>query len=277
MTLFNYLKSMKVHPTGFLKLCVDVRVNPFQAVLNLTILAITALSIACSGNAASSSSGSMTAVQNTFEGEITSKTYLLDNGIMRATYKGNLSRTETEATISLLKSTQKYKTIEITDYSTMTSTTLDPQEKSYTVMNYGEVAKRVANQSSSPVVSPNITSTGQTETIAGRVCRHWIARVMGMEIDSCMAQGLNIPIGRGKEAALDLKSLMKSSEVNPEFAKFIEGGAFPLKTSVKNDHGQWEKLTEVVSIEQKAVDDSIFTVPADYTKKKAPVIPDLKR
>jgi Domain of unknown function (DUF4412) len=273
MTLFNCLKSMKAHQKGLLKLCIDVRSRHFQPVLYLTILAITALSIACSGNAASSSS--ITAVQNTFEGEITSKSYILGEGTMRAAYKGNLSRTETETTFRVLETTYKSKDIDITDFSAMTTTTLDPQEKTYTVLNYGEAAKKLVNQSSSPVVSPNITSTGQTETIAGRTCRHWITSVMDMEFDICLAQGLNIPIGRGKNA-IDLKSLMKTSNINPEFAKFIEGGVFPLKSSIKEGNGQWKTLLEVVSIEEKAVDDSLFIVPADYKKKESPVIPNLK-
>ncbi|HEY8459405.1 MAG TPA: DUF4412 domain-containing protein, partial [Blastocatellia bacterium] len=55
-------------------------------------------------------------------------------------------------------------------------------------------------------------------------------------------------------------------DANPEFAKFIEGGAFPLKMAVIKN-GQPRVIMEVTRIERKPLDDSLFTVPPDYRKE----------
>jgi hypothetical protein len=89
-----------------------------------------------------------------------------------------------------------------------------------------------------------------------------------------MAKGLGY-YGGGAGGVLDklkdpaLREKAKAQlDANPEFAKFVEGGAFPLKiTAVEN--GQSKTLMEVTSIERKSLDDSLFTVPADYKKAEA--------
>jgi hypothetical protein len=55
-------------------------------------------------------------------------------------------------------------------------------------------------------------------------------------------------------------------DANPEFAKFVEGGAFPLKMS-RIENGQSRVVMEVTRIERKSLDDSLFTVPAGYQKE----------
>jgi hypothetical protein len=101
-----------------------------------------------------------------------------------------------------------------------------------------------------------------------------------------MAKGLGYFGGGGSGGILDkLKNLAMREKVkaqldaNPELAKFVEGGAFPLKmASIEN--GQSKTIMEVTGVERKSLDDSLFTVPADYKKTEIPGmsgIPGIKR
>jgi hypothetical protein len=72
-----------------------------------------------------------------------------------------------------------------------------------------------------------------------------------------------------------LKALTNTQlQANREFSEFAEGGAYPLKTAVI-ENGQWKTIMEVSNIERKSLDDSIFTVPADYKKTELPEIPGM--
>jgi hypothetical protein len=50
---------------------------------------------------------------------------------------------------------------------------------------------------------------------------------------------------------------------NPEWVRFLEGGAFPLKMAV-TEGGKTTMSAEVTSIERRNLEDSLFTAPADY-------------
>jgi len=113
-----------------------------------------------------------------------------------------------------------------------------------------------------------VTSTGETETIAGFTCRHWLIG----DKDVCVAKGLGYFGEGGSGGFLDrvqnpaMREKYKAQlDANPEFAKFAEGGAFPLKITVI-ENGQPRVIMEVTRIERKSLDDSLFTVPADYKK-----------
>jgi len=127
-----------------------------------------------------------------------------------------------------------------------------------------------------------VTSTGKTETIAGITCQHWLIGDK-QDTDVCMAKGMGYFGGGGSGGILDkLKNLAMREkikaqlEANPEFAKFVEGGAFPLKMA-QIENGQSKTIMEVTGVERKSLDDSLFTVPADYKKMEIPGMPTGKR
>ena len=169
------------------------------------------------------------------------------------------------------------------DLSTGTQTMLMPQTKTYIDMNLaemaGKMAKEVGKDSSGDF--PKVTSTGKTETIAGFTCQHWL---VGDEqnMDICMAKGLGYFGGGGQSGGIfdQLKNLALGEKIksqiaaNPEFAKFVEGGAFPLKMA-QVENGQSKTIMEVTSVERKPLDDSLFTVPADYKKMEIPGLPGI--
>jgi hypothetical protein len=166
------------------------------------------------------------------------------------------------------------------DVSSGTQTMLIPQTKTYMTMNWGEEGglKEMAGKDAEdqPLKA---TSTGKTETIAGYSCEHWL---MGerQDTDVCLAKGLGFFGGGGQSGGVfdKLKNLamgekMKAQlDANPEFAKFVEGGAFPLKIS-QIENGQSKTVMEVTSVERKPLEDSLFTVPPDYKKMEIPGMP----
>jgi uncharacterized protein DUF4412 len=240
-----------------------------RPVIILTLLVIATLGLACKGTLSGA---------KTFEGEITSKMYMGDShSEIRTAIKGSRTRTESEITLpqmSLGGSNQSFttKSVVIMDLSSMTMTMLDPQAKTYMSINAGEkVAEMPKDAASIPV--PKVTSTGKTETIAGYTCKHWM---FDDKMDMCMAQGLGNFSDGASGGVLDRLKAMTNTQLqaNREFAEFAEGGAYPLKTAVL-ENGQWKTIMEVSNIERKSLDDSLFTVPADYKKTELPEIPGM--
>lgn len=248
-----------------------------QAVLFLALLLIAAFGAACGGakpnsttDSASSASGASGGVA--FEGEIMAKMFTDDPPAdLRYAIKGNRIRVETRL--------GPQSGIMLMDLYSTTQTMLFPQTKTYMALNWGETAEKMANEAGkdSQIDFPKVTSAGKTETIAGITCQHWL---IGDEqdMDVCLAKGLGY-FGGGSGGILDkLKNLAQREkikaqlEANPEFAKFVEGGAFPLKIA-EIENGRSKTIMEVTGVERKSLDESIFSVPADYKKMETPVIP----
>jgi Domain of unknown function (DUF4412) len=163
--------------------------------------------------------------------------------------------------------------IVLMDSSSSTTTTLFPQSRSYVTMNWVEMAEEMAQDAGadSSIVFPKVVSTSETETISGFTCKHWLIGD-NQDLDVCMAKGLGY-YGGGSGGILDklrdpaLREKAKAQlDANPEFAKFVEGGAFPLKMAVI-ENGRPRVIMEVTRIERKSLDDSLFAVPADYRKE----------
>jgi hypothetical protein len=96
------------------------------------------------------------------------------------------------------------------------------------------------------------------------------------KMDMCMAQGLGNFSDGASGGVLDRLKAKTNTQLqsNHEFAEFVEGGAYPLKTAVL-ENGQWKTIMEVSKIERKSLDDSLFTPPADYKKTELPEIPGM--
>ena len=239
------------------------RLNSFnyssRAVLLPALLLTAAFYAACSGGNSSAPGGA-------FEGEIVFTSFqgaqTMEN---RHSIKGTRSRIE-----PLSSQDGEQTSIVLMDFSSGMATTLSPQTKSYATLNWIELAEEMAKESEEDSSGdfPKVTSTGETETIAGFTCRHWLIG----DKDVCMAKGLGYFVEGGSGGFLDrlqspaLREKYKAQlDGNPEFAKFAEVGAFPLKIAVI-ENGQPRVIMEVTRIERKSLDDSLFTVPADYKK-----------
>jgi hypothetical protein len=171
--------------------------------------------------------------------------------------------------------------VTLMDLSANAQTMLFPQTKTYTTVDWGEMTEEAADETGkdSSIDFPKVTSAGKTETIAGVTCQHWL---IGDKMDMCLAQGLGY-FGGGSGGILDkvknpaLREKFKAQlDANPEFAKFAEAGAFPLKIA-NIENGQAKTIMEVTSVERKSLDDSLFTVPAGYKKTEIPGIPGIRR
>lgn len=223
---------------------------------------------------------------NSFEGTITAKMFAGNQPKqagqaidLKYAIKGARTRVETQ-----LAQGGTAIGIVLMDLSSGTQTMLVPQTKTYMTMNwkedgqFKEMVERMAKEAGQGGAGDlsKVTTNGKTETIAGHSCQHWL---MGdkQQTDVCLAKGLGYFGGGGQSGGIfdNLKSLGLGEKVkaqldaNPEFAKFVEGGAFPLKIA-QVENGQSKTIMEVTSIERKALDDELFAVPADYKKMEIP-------
>lgn len=229
---------------------------------------------------ASSSSGS-----GNFEGAITAKLFAGAQPMeLKYAIKGTRSRIETQLAQGSLATG-----VMLLDWSSGSQFMLIPQTKTYMSVNLAgadnkaqELADSLSKElGQAPSNSFKATATGKSETIAGHTCQHWL---MGdkQDTDVCLANGLGF-FGGGQSGSIfeKLKTLGLGDKAkaqlaaNPEFAKFVEGGAFPLKIS-QLENGQSKTILEVTSVERKPLDDSLFSVPADYKKMDIPGMPGTK-
>jgi hypothetical protein len=268
-----------------------------QIILFLALLLVSAFGAACgaakqnsasdsapaSSASSSSSSSASGAGGGVFEGEITAKLFT-DAQPMEIRYatKGSRMRVETQ-----LSQGSAQKGVALMDSSAGTMTMLIPQNKTYMTMNWGKMAGEMmakGGEKDSTDDFPKVTSTGKTETVAGFTCQYWL---FGDKQDTevCIAKGLGYFAGAGGDSSgildklknLALRDKIKAQlDANPEFAKFVEGGAFPLKIA-QIENGQSKTIMEVTSVERKSLDDSLFTAPADYKKMEIPGMPAGKR
>jgi Domain of unknown function (DUF4412) len=209
-----------------------------------------------------------------FEGVVTAKEFTPDRTLeLRCAIKGARARIETH-----LSQGGEQTSVELRDMSSGAATFLTPWDKAYFIGRWRPVASGMTENTERDTATdlPKVTSTGETETIAGVTCEHWLftdKRYNLYNVDMCLAQGMGyFDFGSQFSEVLDVFKNLAAREkargrlnVIPEFAKFIEGGAFPLKVAPINN-GRPETFIEVTGIEQKPLDDSLFTVPAGYKK-----------
>ena len=266
-----------------------------RTIFLLSLLFLAALVSACSSspkNAGSdSSSPASTAPASSsgsgnFEGAITAKMFTGPQPIeIKYAIKGTRFRIETQ-----LSQGGTQTGVVLMDSSSGSQTMLMPQTKTYMSLDlnkggqFGQMVEKMAEKAGQETGDlSKITSTGETETIAGHACQHW--RIGDkQQTDVCLAQGLGFFGGGGQSGGIfeQLKNLAMGDKVkaqlnaNPEFARFVEGGAFPLKIS-QVENGQSKTVMEVTSVERKSLDDSLFSVPSDYKKMEIPGMPTIKQ
>jgi Domain of unknown function (DUF4412) len=254
----------------------------------LLILLTSLFASSCSKNTTAVNNNSpapgATSSSSNFEGTVAMKIEGDNERTMQMTYflKGNRTRIETN-----LPDSPEGSAVMLWDTEGGKITTLMPSRKMYVTMDLKQAAEDFKGTKKSrgedDTEFPKLTSTGKQETIAGHVCEHWL---MGenQEVDICVAKGLGY-FGMGGQSAGGLGSwknfvfspkMLAQAAAHPEWVKFLEGGAFPLKLSAKSD-GRVMMTMEATKIEKKALDDSIFSVPPDYKEMSVPGIPAGKR
>lgn len=234
--------------------------------LILMLLLAVAFGAACKGG------GISPIRKKAFEGEIRSKVSIGPDPVeVRYAFKGTRMRTETSFSGRMAGQSE----ITLTELSTGETTTLFPATKTYMTIGKKDVDEETVKkiQQGFQKEFGKITTNGKTETVAGSHCQYW---QFGDKMEMCMAQG----IGNSGGFLSQFKNLGQTDSYNdqlksnPEYAKFIEGGAFPLKWN-NIENGQSKTFMEVTGIEPKSLDDSLFTIPADYKKTDFPKMPDL--
>jgi hypothetical protein len=260
--------------------------NIFKTLQLITLLCIAVLAGACSKTGQPAPSNNSTASTlsapssaapggGEFEGIVAMK---MDTGnqkeaIMTYFLKSQHTRIEMK-----LASNPEGQGVMLWDLQAGKMTTLIPSKKMYMTMDLKETAeglkdaaKEMKKSGSEEVETkfPKLTATGKQETIAGYPCEHWL---MGDEqnIDMCIAKGLGyFGMGGQMGGGGSLKNLifnpklLASAAAHPEWVKFLQGGAFPLKLTTMED-GKVKMTMEAARIERKSLDESLFTIPADY-------------
>lgn len=259
----------------------------FKLILLLSLLIFASLITACSKDSTSSSTSPASSSSATasgggkFEGTITAKMMPGSERPMEVHYaiKGSRMRVETQ-----LAQGGTATGVVLMDSSAGTHTMLMPQTKTYMSINqdsgkFKEMAEAAAKMSGEANAGDlyKVTTTGQTETVAGYTCQHWL---MGSnkQTDVCLAKGLGQTgsiLDQLKTLGLD-EQAKAQIQSNPEFLKFAENGAFPMKMS-QIENGQSKTIMEVTNVERKTLDDSLFAVPSDYKKMEIPGMPKGKQ
>lgn len=256
--------------------------HPLNAFLSIALLCIAILAASCSkagqpsNNSTASAPAAASSSAGDFEGLITMKMETEVQKGMEMTYflKGKHTRIETN-----VPSTPEAHAVMLWDLEGAKITTLMPSKKMYMTMDLKEAAEGMKEAAKEMKKSrgeeeetkfPKLTDTGKQETIAGYTCEHWL---MGdqQNLDMCVAKGLGYfgMGGQGGGGLAALKNLAFSPKLlaeaaaHPEWVKFLEGGAFPLKITALED-GKAKMNMEATMIERKSLDDSLFAVPPDY-------------
>lgn len=262
--------------------------HQFNAILLTAVLSLAVLAAACSKseqpatNSAASSPSAASAGAGDFEGMIAMKMETENQTGMEMTYflKGKNTRVETK-----VPNMPEGSAVMLWDLDAGKIVTLMPSRKMYMTMDMKAAAedmKRVKkSQGQEEAEFPKLSSTGKQETIAGYTCEHWL---MGenQEIDMCVAKGLGY-FGMGGQSGGGLASLknlafspkmLEAAASHPEWVKFLNGGAFPLKLSAMKD-GKATMTMEATRIEKKSLDDSLFVIPSDYKEFSMPNVPNM--
>lgn len=212
------------------------------------------------------------AAQGEFEGMVAYKFSEVDGGEMRIYQQGTKMRQEMEVKQGNRGMASIY------DGVTGDAVVLMAEQRRYMKMNrksMGKMQKSMAGAQESPDFSKlTVTPTGESETIAGIECDHYIFESTdekkSSRIDICGAKGMGF-LGTGEHGGGPMATSTLLKAQNPELAKLAKSGFFPLKMTVKE--GKKTVTMEATKVEQKKLDAAMFAIPAGYTEFKMPGMP----
>jgi hypothetical protein len=231
-----------------------MRLSPLAAVFIASIVAISAPAPAASQSSA-------------FEGVITSNFYGKPGKPpleMKSSIKGTHSRQDMNAGGMPIYT--------ITDLQSAKMTSVMPEQQMYITMDLEKAMAKVAPDETEgeAATPPPLTKTGETETIAGRSCDHYLVGE-DQDTDVCAATGLGVfrmgspggGMGGGPFGGMSLPDGWD------QYAAQLQEGFYPLR--IEEVDGDKRKLImEVTKIEPQALSDDLFVVPADYKELKVP-------
>lgn len=96
-----------------------------------------------------------------------------------------------------------------------------------------------------------VTATGQTETVAGHQCEHFIVKQTQGEADICAAKGLGFVMASMGASSASMKAWEELR------ARFNEG-FLPLKVTMNTEQGQ--ATMQALSVERKSLSDDLFKI-----------------
>lgn len=200
--------------------------------------------------------GSVPLSAQQFEGTIVTQMFSRGKPAMEmvSSHKGGKSRMDMQS--------GRESGYSILDLEKESMTMVMPSQKMFMVMSFqgAEAGK------DEPVKVPKIEATGQSETIAGHKCDHYLVTSDENVMDICAAKGLGFfgnggrnagPMGRGAGSSIPLEYR--------QLAERFKDGFQPLKIEQVKGSAR-ETVMEVKSIEKKSLDAALFEVPAGYTK-----------
>ena len=137
-------------------------------------------------------------------------------------------------------------------------------KKMYMEMSLDQVDERSQEHLKEALEQHVVERTGKSENIAGYACEVWRITdkdTRKLEQEICVAKGF----GRSATFWLDPKQVQRSSQ--PGWVKqLVDEGGFGLRTVRYDNHGRESSRTETTAIEEKFLNDALFTMPAEYTK-----------
>lgn len=144
---------------------------------------------------------------------------------------------------------------------------LMPAQKMYMTMDVGALARQAAQEEGGE--EPDITLTGEKETIAGHECEHVTFSTNGGQFDMCAARDLGYYFMGGEGASGGMgRGGGPPAGMNPKveaaLRRHFGDGFFPLEVTVTQG-GNVVTLV-ATSVEQKSLSDDLFVVPPGYTR-----------
>lgn len=193
-----------------------------------------------------------------FEGTIVTQYYDRGKASMEVvtSHKGDKSRID-------MKAAQE-SGYSVLDLRAGSMTMVMPSQKMYMVMSFkgAEVGDETPDNTKLPKIEP----TGQSQTIAGHRCDHYLVTSDDGVMDICAAKGLGFfgisgqgggRMGRGPGSSIPLQ--------HRQLAEHFKDGFQPLR--IEQIKGSKRELVmEVRSIEKKSLSPDLFEVPTGYKK-----------
>lgn len=148
--------------------------------------------------------------------------------------------------------------------------TIMPTQQAYMTMNLDQAMAMAGQQGAAAMQGPEpeITRTGQMETVAGHRCENVVIEAEGNAINMCVATDIGYYFmggssgGRGGMAGSPAAGM--SEAMQEQIRELFGSGFFPLRMTMSQ--GSQSVSLVATSIEKKSISDDLFTIPEGYTK-----------
>ncbi|RTZ99852.1 MAG: hypothetical protein DSY90_00090 [Deltaproteobacteria bacterium] len=164
----------------------------------------------------------------------------------------------------------------ITNYDTGVMYQIDPQAKTYREINLAGMGMPKMEAKESEALQGmlkkmmgrlTVVPTGETKEIAGYPCRKYLVKIMMMHSEYWVSKKVPgyaelMTIGKKVAGLFNRNPMLKQMNIA---AMMTDLDGFPVKTVTSMMNGQ--TTTTLTKIEQKALAENLFQIPAGYQKK----------